>query len=79
MIAYQFADFAISGSDSSRPQYQAMLKSARAGEFQVLIIDDLSRLSRDYIEAELTIRSLEFRGIRIVSTSDGYDSSKRVA
>jgi hypothetical protein len=36
VIAYQFADYAISGADSSRPEYQAMLKSARAGEFQRL-------------------------------------------
>lgn len=74
-LEHEFADYAISGSDSSRPQYQAMLRSARAGEFQVLLIDDLSRLARDSLEAERTIRSLEFHGIRIISSSDGYDST----
>lgn len=76
-VQHEFADYAISGSDSNRPQYQAMLRSARAGEFQVLLIDDLSRLARDSLEAERTIRSLEFRGIRIVSASDGYDSTSK--
>ena len=42
-VEHEFADYAISGSDSNRPQYQAMLGSARAGEFQVLLVDDLSR------------------------------------
>lgn len=53
------------------------LRAARAGEFQVLLIDDLSRLARDSLEAERTIRSLEFHGIRIGSTSDGYDSTSK--
>jgi DNA invertase Pin-like site-specific DNA recombinase len=29
------------------------------------------------VEAERTIRRLEFNGIRIISTSDGYDSTSK--
>jgi site-specific DNA recombinase len=42
-----------------------------------LLLDDLSRLTRDSMEQEKTIRTLEFAGgcnVRIVSTADGYDS-----
>ena len=73
-VVAEFADAAISGSDNSRPQYKAMLAAAVRGEFDVLLLDDLSRLTRDSVEQETTIRRLEFRGIRIVSTGDGYDS-----
>lgn len=73
-ILREFADLAMSGADSARPQYQAMLKSAERGEFDILLVDDLSRLTRDSLEAERTIRTLEFRGMRIVAVSDGYDS-----
>lgn len=76
-IVQEFADAAMSGSDASRPQYQAMLSVAAKREFDVLIIDDLSRLTRDSVEQERTIRRLEFQGLRIVATSDGYDSESK--
>lgn len=68
-----YADRAISGSTADRPAYQAMLSAA--GQFDILLVDDLSRLSRDTIEQERAIRRLEFQGVRIVATSDGYDSA----
>lgn len=77
VITETYADEAISGSDANRPQYQAMLAAAGRGEFDVLIVDDLSRFARDSVEQEQAIRRLEFRGIRIVSTSDGYDSQSK--
>lgn len=46
-IVMTFADAAISGSDNSRPQYLAMLAAGASGEFDVLLLDDLSRLTRD--------------------------------
>lgn len=76
-IVATFADQAMSGSDASRPQYQAMLAAAARGEFKVLVVDDLSRLTRDAVECERVIRRLEFSGIRIVATSDGYDSTSK--
>jgi site-specific DNA recombinase len=76
-ISATFADAAISGSDNNRPQYQAMLAAAERSEFEVLLLDDLSRLARDSVEQERIIRRLEFRGLRIIATSDGYDSESK--
>jgi hypothetical protein len=56
-----------------------MLRAATGRAFEVLLIDDLSRLSRDQIESERVIRRLEFQGIRIIAVSDGYDSTSRSA
>jgi hypothetical protein len=53
--------------------------AAERGEFDILLVDDLSRLARDQVECERVIRRLEFRGIRIVTTADGYDSQTRTA
>jgi site-specific DNA recombinase len=53
-----------------------MLTAAKAGKFDLLLIDELSRFSRDVIESEQAIRGLEFYKIRIV-TADGYDSTAR--
>jgi DNA invertase Pin-like site-specific DNA recombinase len=42
-------------------------------------VDDVSRLARDQVESERVIRRLEFQGIRIVATADGYDSQAKTA
>jgi len=76
-ISATFADAAISGSDNNRPQYKAMLAAAERSEFEVLLLDDLSRLARDSVEQERVIRRLEFGGLRIIATSDGYDSESK--
>ncbi|HWM69949.1 MAG TPA: recombinase family protein [Steroidobacteraceae bacterium] len=76
-VVATFADAAMSGSDANRPQYLAMLDAAARHEFDVLIVDDLSRLTRDSVECERAIRRLEFSGTRIVATSDGYDSTSK--
>src|SRR5258708_29753909 len=77
IVAAEYADEAISGSDNRRPQYLAMLQAAARKEFDVLIVDDLSRLTRDSVEQETTLRRLEFQGVRIIATSDGYDSQSK--
>jgi DNA invertase Pin-like site-specific DNA recombinase len=76
-IRYEFADKAISGTDSRRPQYIAMQAAAARGDFSVLLLDDLSRLARDSVEQEQVIRRLEFQRVRIVAVSDGYDSAQK--
>src|ERR1700679_520923 len=72
-VVRDYVDAAISGCDNSRPQYLEMIAAARRHEFDILLLDDLSRLTRDSMEQEKTIRTLEFVGgcnVRIVSTSD---------
>ncbi len=76
-VVATYADAAMSGTDADRPQYRAMLEAAARREFDVLIVDDLSRLTRDAVECERAIRRLEFIGLRIIATSDGYDSTSK--
>jgi site-specific DNA recombinase len=72
-----YSDEAMSGQTTDRPGYQEMISDAIAGEFKVLIIDDLSRLGRDSVETERTIQRLEFRKVRIIGVCDGYDSDSK--
>ena len=39
----------MTGSNNRRPDYLRMLKAAEAKEFDILIVDDLSRLTRDSV------------------------------
>ncbi|MET1491535.1 recombinase family protein [Uliginosibacterium paludis] len=74
VIAQCFSDEEISGTVRARPGYSAMLEAAEAGEFEVLLVDDLSRLARDATEQSLTLKRLKFLSIRVVGVSEGYDS-----
>ena len=76
-VADVFSDKAISGAVLARPGYQSMMEAAMAGRVGVLIVDDLSRLSRDDYEMKGVIRRLTWRGIRIIGVSDGYDSERK--
>ncbi|MBM5811956.1 MAG: hypothetical protein FJ191_08345 [Gammaproteobacteria bacterium] len=73
-VVRDFTDAAISGSTTERPGYRSMLAAAADGAFDVLLIDELSRLSRDQVESETVLRRLEFRGVRVIGVTDGYDS-----
>ena len=72
-----YQDQAVSGSRADRAGYQSMLADAKAGQFEVLLVDDISRLSRDQVEAETTFRRLEHWGVRVIGVSDGYDSDAK--
>jgi DNA invertase Pin-like site-specific DNA recombinase len=76
-ITLHYRDHAESGWNLKRSDYMRLLTDARAKLFQVLALDDLSRLGRDQDERGLTIRRLEFIGIRII-TANGYDSAMPV-
>lgn len=71
-----YRDQGVSGSRSDRAGYLAMLAAARDKAFDVLLVDDFSRLSRDHIEAAQTVRLLKFLGIRLIGVSDGLDTAR---
>ena len=72
-----FKDEAISGSRNDRPGYVEMLSAAENKEFDILLVDDLSRMTRDNIETLTAVRQLKFLGIRVIGVSDGVDTSRK--
>ncbi len=70
-----YADQAQSGARSDRPALAALMAAARAGEFEVVFVDDLSRLARDNHLMLSIIAELHFEGIRVISVADGLDST----
>ncbi|MFE7954282.1 recombinase family protein [Streptomyces sp. NPDC057413] len=69
-----FEDIGISGwdPDAERPGFEEMLKAARAGAFNMLIVYDVSRFSRREIEdAAPIVLELHRLGITIVSVTEG--------
>ena len=70
-----YADQAQSGARSDRPGLAALMGAARKGEFDVVLVDDLSRLARDNYLMLSIIAELHFEGIRVISVADGLDST----
>lgn len=76
-IAGEHIDRGISGAAlGNRPGVQAALEQLDAGD--VLVVNDLSRLSRSQDLAPLLTR-LRHRGARVLGVQDGYDSDARSA
>lgn len=79
-VARVYQDAALSGSltDEQRPGLQAMLRDAEAKAFDVLIVDDLSRLSRDQVSGLQILRRLEYWGIGFIARADGIDTLRNL-
>jgi|HubBroStandDraft_6_1064221.scaffolds.fasta_scaffold15045_11 site-specific DNA recombinase len=70
-----FSDRAITGSSFLlRRGIQDVLKAARAGEFDFVIAESLSRIARDQEDAPAIRKRLDFAGVKIVTTADGVVS-----
>ncbi len=76
-IAQRYEDKGISGATKDRPAYQDMLADAKSKKFDILMVDDLSRLSRDNVETQWSLKRLKFWGIRVIAVSDGFDSDSK--
>ncbi|OKH90534.1 hypothetical protein AB852_35600 [Streptomyces uncialis] len=69
-----YEDIGISGwnPDAERPGFEEMLKAARAGAFNMLIVYDVSRFSRrEVVDAIPIVTELHRLGVTIVSVCDG--------
>ncbi len=71
-----FRDEAVSGTRNDRPGYRSLIQALETGAFDVVLVDEYSRLSRDHIEAATIIRLLKFRGLRLIGVSDGLDTNR---
>ena len=69
-----YADEAASGALSDRSGLTALRAAAERGLFQVVLVDDLSRLARNTLLMLSVLEELRFNGVRVVSVADGLDT-----
>ena len=73
----EYVDDGFSGTNSNRPAYQRLLEDLKNNHIDSIIVKDMSRFSRDYIEMGNYLENIfPFMGIRFISINDGYDSLK---
>lgn len=73
----EFQDDGYTGANFSRPGVSKLLESVRNGEVDCIIVKDLSRFSRDYIEIGAYLEQIfPFAGVRFIAVNDRYDSDR---
>ncbi len=72
----EYVDDGYSGTNYNRPNFQRMLGDAQKGRINCLLIKDLSRLGRNYIETGRYLeRIFPSIGLRVIAVNDNYDST----
>ena len=75
----EFCDDGFSGTNFERPDFQRMIDLVRDGQIQVVIVKDLSRFGRDYLEVGDYLEHIfPFLGVRMISINDHYDSENNL-
>lgn len=73
----EFCDDGFTGTNFERPDFQRMIDLIRDGEIHIVIVKDLSRFGRDYLEVGDYLEHIfPFLGVRMISINDNYDSEK---
>ena len=73
-----FTDDGWSGANFDRPNWKRMIAAIEAGEVSHVLVKDLSRVGRDYLQVGFYTEVM-FRehGVRFVAIANGVDSDKR--
>lgn len=73
----EFIDRAYTGTNFDRPAFQKMMEEARIGRINCIIVKDMSRLGREFLETCNLIEIIfPFLQIRFISINDHFDTGK---
>lgn len=68
-------DDGFSGVDFFRPGIQEVLQDVRSGVVNCVVVKDLSRLGRNYIETGKVLQEFADHDVRFIAINDGYDTA----
>ena len=75
----EFLDDGYSGTNFDRPAIQEILQLASDGKVGCIIVKDMSRFGRNYIETGRYIEQVfPFMGIRFIAINDAFDSTEYI-
>ena len=75
-----YIDNGKTGVDFKRDGFERLMEDVRAGRIDCIVVKDLSRFGRNYIEAgEYLEKVFPFLGVRFIAVNDGYDSADPAA
>ena len=75
VLAGTYSDFGYTGTNYERPGFLRLMEDAKRGKVDCIVVKDLSRLGRNYIETGNLIENVfSFLDIRLVAVTDGFDT-----
>lgn len=75
MDTVEYIDDGYTGTNMDRPRFRDMIRDIEDGKISCIIVKDLSRLGRNYLEVgEYLEKIFPAAGIRVITATDGYDS-----
>lgn len=77
--ALVFCDSATSGASLARPGLEQLLKLADDRKIDVIVTEDVSRISRDIADSAAIFKRLQYLGIVLRGVADGIDTGERSA
>lgn len=75
VLVDEYIDRHVTGTKFDRPEFNRMITDIRSGRINCVVVKDLSRLGRNYLEAGDYIEKIfPFFGVRFIAVTDNYDS-----
>ena len=76
-VIQHYEDDGYSGTNFNRPNFQKMLSDIKEGKVKRVIVKDMSRLGRDYLQVGMyTDMIFPEYGVHFVAVNDGVDSTR---
>lgn len=73
-----YVDNGYSGTDFARPEFERMMEDVRRGRIQCIVVKDLSRFGRDYLETGHYLETILPRlNVRFIAVTDDFDSTRK--
>ena len=74
-IVDRYIDLGKTGSNFKRDEFGRLMQDIRLGEINCIVVKDLSRFGRNYLEAGNYIEKIfPFLGVRFIAVSDRFDT-----
>lgn len=78
-VIASYIDNGASGTNFSRSGFKQMIQDLTKGEINCVVVKDLSRLGRNYLEtSEYLEKFFPEAGIRFIAVNNGYDSIRKL-
>lgn len=78
-IIETYMDNGQTGTDFERPGWERMMEDVKCGRINCVIVKDLSRFARNYLEAgDYLEKIFPFLGVRFIAVNDHFDSAGEI-
>ena len=78
-IVETYIDNGHTGTDFERPEWEHMMTDVRTHKINCIIVKDLSRFARNYLEAgDYLEKIFPFMGVRFIAVNDNFDSKNEI-